>query len=272
MMIFRGLTWVALALAAAEAARANVYTPITDNPYYVLVFDDEFNGTALDTTKWSVGIRQVDQTYPGGQGEQLASNVTVHNGVLDLEVTPGPTGDGYNYGTVGLTTLGSTIAGEPINVDNAYGVASGWWTDTAPRWNYPEADISEYWQAWSQGGADQTMNNYNDGCAWVLHNHYNYKSDLAAGYHVYGMLWTPTTITYYIDGVQTSRTTTKTKQTVPVWYGILNATVGGGGIFPNGTTLLANHMYVKYVHVYSAQAGAVAVTPEPGYGGPGAEK
>ena len=268
------------ALLHASVA-VSVYTPITGNPSYKLVFDDEFNGNTLNTTtKWYPLANENDTTYwPGNYGEKLIANVTVNNG-LSLAVTQGPTVDGYQYGTAGIVSRGTTIAGQPINVyweaeiknmDNAYGLASAWWTDTAPSVQFPEADFSEYWQSQSP---DQTRQNYNDNSTWVLQNNYNYGSDLAAGYHVYGCLWTPTAVTMYIDGVQTSQTTTGTNQTTPEFYAWLNATVSGNGQFPlpNGTTQLPNYMLVKYVHVYSAQAGAVAVTPDPGYAGPGSVK
>jgi beta-glucanase (GH16 family) len=255
----------------------SVYTPITGNPSYKLVFDDEFNGTSLDTSKWYPPVTQHDNTYANtNMAEMIASNVSVNNGVLDMKVTPGPTPNGSQYGTAAITSKGTTIPGEPINVyweariknmDKASGLTSGFWTDTASNFNFPEVDFDEYWQSYT---ANATGQHYNDGNTWVLSGEgASTGSDLGAGYHVYGCLWTPTSIKFYVDGVLTAQTTTNTSQTVPEWYAILNATAGGGGIWPNGTAQVPNDMYVDYVHVYSAQPGAVAVTPEAGYGGPG---
>jgi hypothetical protein len=62
----------------------SVYTPITGNPSYKLVFDDEFNGTSLDTSKWYPPVTQHDNTYANSNmTEMMAGNVSVHNGVLD---------------------------------------------------------------------------------------------------------------------------------------------------------------------------------------------
>ena len=255
----------------------SVYTPITGNPSYKLVFDDEFNGTSLDTSKWLPPVTEHDNTYPNtNKTEMMASNVSVNDGVLDLKVTPGPTPNGSQYGTASITSQGTTIPGEPINVyweariknmDNANGLVSAFWTDTAHSWTFPEVDFNEYWQSYT---ADATGQHYNDGNTFVLPGEgASTGSDLAAGYHVYGALWTPTSIKFYIDGVLTAETATDTDKTSPEWYAILNATAGGGGIWPNGTAQIPNNMYVDYVHVYSAQPGAVAVTPEAGYGGPG---
>ena len=263
--------------ACAAPALAAVYTPITGDSSYKIVFDDEFNGTSLNTsTKWHAPVTQHDNTYPNSNMMQmLVGNVSVHDGLLDMMVTRGPTPDGSSYGTAAITTRGHTISGQPIsvywearikNMDQAFGLMSGFWTDTAPNWNFPENDFNEYWQAQS---IYSTRQNYHDGANWVLQSNYNTGMNLGAAYHVYGVLWTPTAITYYIDSVQTAQTTTNTNRSNPQFYAILNASAGGGGIWPNGTTLIPNHMLVDYVHVYSAQAGAVAIAPDANYGGPG---
>lgn len=256
----------------------NVWTPITGDNSYKLVFDDEFNGTALNTqTKWGKPIDQPDYTYShnGGTMQMLAGNNSVHDGVLDMQVTRGPTPNGMQYGTAGLTTQGSTISGQPISVywearmkmmDNAYGLMSGFWTDTAPSWNFPESDFNEYWQA---RNVRSTLQNYHDGNGWVLQANYDTGQNLAQAYHVFGTWWTPTAMVFYIDGKETARTTTNVNKTNPMWYAILNACAGGGGIWPNNTTQIPNHNLIDYVHVYSAQPGAVAITPDANYGGPG---
>src|SRR5215469_11975023 len=52
---------------------------------YSLVFDDEFNGTALDTSKWSAA--SPSWTMPNSNSTASASQVSVANGVLTLKAT-----------------------------------------------------------------------------------------------------------------------------------------------------------------------------------------
>jgi beta-glucanase (GH16 family) len=254
----------------------SVFTPITGDPSYKLVFDDEFNGNSLDTSKWYPPVDQPDNSYPNdGKMQMLIANVSVHDGLLDLKATKGPTPNGSPYGTSALTTKGNTISGQPIevywearmkNMDQAYGLMSGFWTDTAPNYNFPESDFNEYWQSESK---NTTRQNYHDGNNWVYESRHDTGMNLGAAYHVYGTHWTPTTMTFYIDGKQTGQTTTNTNRSNPQFYAIVNASAGGGGIWPDNTTLFPNHVLFDYIHVYSAQAGAVAVAPDTNYGGPG---
>jgi beta-glucanase (GH16 family) len=92
------------------------------------------------------------------------------------------------------------------------------------------------------------------GCAGVL-----------TGWHVFGALWQKGSVTYYYDGRQVGRITTGI--TGSPMYLILNHAVGGCCAGPK---LVPTTVYVDYVHVYSNASGAVAVSPQPNYGGPGA--
>ena len=78
-------------------------------------------------------------------------------------------------------------------------------------------------------------------------------------------------ISRHLDGVQVAVATKNVNlQNAAPQQTILDATVGGFGInFVDQTTRFPAHFLVDYVHVYSNAAGAVAVIPDPGYGGPG---
>jgi beta-glucanase (GH16 family) len=52
----------------------------------------------------------------------------------------------------------------------------------------------------------------------------NLPFDTSTGYHTYGVEWTPTTITYYIDRVQVAQTVTPTDMNKPM-YLIANCAV-----------------------------------------------
>ena len=267
--------WLFLFLLPAEAA--NYFTPITGDTHYKLVFDDEFNETnGLNQSLWSTSDRQCDQVYPGCYAEWLASNVSVHNGVLDLAVTPGPTIDGFQYGTAIVYSNKTSIPNEPIDIymeayikpmDQAYGLASGFWTNQAPNFTYPEVDVLEYWQATSPL---YSSFNYFPAAGGLHEQMYYFGFDLGYGWHVFSAWWNPVSVTFYVDGIRTWMVNIPGAYvTTPTFDAIFNTTMGCCTVLPNNTTLLPNHMYVKYVHVYSAQPGAVAINPQYGYGGLG---
>jgi hypothetical protein len=73
-------------------------------------------------------------------------------------------------------------------------------------------------------------------------------SDLAKGFHVFAMLWTAATMTFYCDGM-----TLYTLPTPPImhqpYYPIVDLGLGGG--WPTKDTPQQNDMIVKYVRVYA---------------------
>ena len=71
--------------AACADAGSNAPTPITGDPSYVLVFDDEFNGIAVDSSVWTISNAQ---TF-GGPALSASGNNVVQNGFLKQMVTPG---------------------------------------------------------------------------------------------------------------------------------------------------------------------------------------
>jgi beta-glucanase (GH16 family) len=82
-------------------------------------------------------------------------------------------------------------------------------------------------------------------------------------WHVFGVLWTPMSVTYYYDGVQVQRFTTGIASAPN--YLVLQNAMGLWG----SPTLVSTDMMVDYVHVYSTDPTVPAVIPAPNYGGPG---
>ena len=256
---------LALALSASFAgpSLASVSTPITGDSSYVLTFDEEFNGTAIDKTKWQVTFDgNADRTYSTYPNAQFwnSTNLTVVNGVADFAVTKCPTG----YCTAGITsfllqTYGYWEARVKLPA-NAAGIGANFWTD-AKSWVFPENDIIE----WSGSTPATYRANWHNGASWVS---VNTVSGADTNFHVVGMLWTPTTITWYLDGVQKAQVPTNGAGAVPQWT-LLVATVGPFGNLIGSSTVFPAHYQVDYVHIYSNSPTAVAVTPQANYGGPG---
>ena len=73
-------------------------------------------------------------------------------------------------------------------------------------------------------------------------------ADTTVGYHVYGLLWTASTMTFYFDGSAYYTTPTPAIMNQP-YYPIIDLGIGGG--WPTSTTPQTNDMYVQYMRVYS---------------------
>ena len=78
--------------------------------------------------------------------------------------------------------------------------------------------------------------------------HQSQVANMASGFHVYGMLWTASTMTFYCDGVQLWQTPTPSIMNQP-YYPIIDLGLGGG--WPTNTTPQHSDMTVEYVRVYS---------------------
>jgi uncharacterized repeat protein (TIGR02543 family) len=74
-------------------------------------------------------------------------------------------------------------------------------------------------------------------------------ANLSQGFHVFGMLWTASTMTFYCDGVTIFSTPTPAIMN-QAYYPIIDLGLGGG--WPTNTTPNQSDMIVQYVRVYAA--------------------
>jgi serralysin len=235
---------------------------------YKLTFDDEFNGTSLDTTKWKTQWPWgTDTTQSGNYSNQqiVPQNVVVGNGVADFLVTKGTTPDGKPYGIGAISstytqTYGYWEAGVEMPT-NADGVWPAFWllkNGTGP----DEIDISE----WLGNGPTTDYMTYHSPTGSQAQG--TYSGDLSSSYHTLGAMWTPTSITWYVDGVQ--RFTTSNNISSSPMTTTLNTAIGGwNNNVVDSKTVLPSEFKVDYIHIYSNASNAVAVTPQAGYTGPG---
>jgi beta-glucanase (GH16 family) len=251
----------------------NFYTPITGNSSYKLVFDDEFDGTSLNTNNWTVGWFQAsdglsDPINSAENGDYSSNQVSVSGGDLYLNAiqttSTGPyNGQTYNYQSGVITsnqdfTYGYYEARIYLPPSSSGNIANwpAWWL-IGPSASDGEIDIMEGLNGQATSTYHQTAGVGGDSQA---------ASGNYTGWHVYGVLWTPGELQYYYDG-QLQHTVTYQVTSSPLEM-VLNYAVGGVG----GPITAPASMEVDYVHVYQStqyDSNPVAVTPEAGYGGPG---
>ena len=247
---------------------ANVYTPIDSS--YKLVFDDEFNGTALNTNVWSPGRdRDSGLSGPVNSAEVAvynSSQVSVSGGYAHLTAISSPAtlngvtypyqtgmlgGKGYNYAYGYFEARVYLPAASP-------GVIANWpdWWIAGKNWPTDgEIDIAEG----LSGKATSTFHNATNpspGYGQAASGDYT-------GWHVFAALWKPGEIDWYYDG-KLQHTVTAGVTSSPMMLIFINA-IGKWG----GPAVTPSDMMIDYVHVYQNSPNAVAVTPQSGYGGPG---
>ena len=247
----------------------NVFTPV--NSSFKLVLDDEFNGTSLDTSVWSPGW-----FLQGGSGLSGPVN-TAETAVYNSNLVSVSGGDLH----LGLISSPATRNGKTYQYQGSLVQENGW------KFSYGYFEARVYlpasspgvianWPAWWLDGQSWPTDGEIDvveglqGGAWsTFHNSAGAQGNQASGdftgWHVFGVNWQPGKIDFYYDG-KLQHTVTSGVTSSPEQM-IFDNTIGQWG----GPLLTPSDMMVDYVHVYQNNSGAVVVTPQAGYGGPGAD-
>lgn len=223
---------------------------------YQLVWSDEFNGDHLDTTVWNYEI--------GGNGwgnNELEyyqpNNVTMENGNLVITAKKERVG-GRIYTSSRITTQGKKeFTYGRIEARMKFPVAMGFW----PAFWMLGSDIPTV--GWPKSGETDIMEHINNDSLiygtihWDNNGHVQSGSKVASSpssYHVYDVEWTPTAITWHIDGVSYYSTSILTNNTGAFhnpFFILFNMAIGGN--WPGNTideSILPAKMYVDYVRVY----------------------
>jgi beta-glucanase (GH16 family) len=267
-----------------------------DKPGYVLTFQDEFDGTSLDYSKWNDWDLNFSTRGPGivGSDSPVAicpDNVSVENGHLVLAVTNDPItapvcGGGtktVQFRCAEINTKGKfqqTYGWFEVRMKfpTAHSLLPGIWLMPAPGHRMidqdgpgtgdgAEVDIMEHHTGW--------MGNYVSHALWYgdygsslkggcIGSTYSYIDDVA-GWHTYALNWEPGLLEIYVDGVKTQ---THTGEGIPFGdeYLIVNMFGGtwGQDIIPEE---LPAYCLVDYVRIYQKVEGPEPdPEPEPGSG------
>ncbi len=209
LTVLAAVAGLCVALAQpAQPARAD--TSPADATAYPLVFSDDFNGTSLDTTKWT------PRADAGHNSVQKASNLSVSGGQLHIALKAETTVVGestYSFsggGVISKQRFGYGYYETRAKVNAGPGWHSAFWsmcTDPATPQDYntckkTEIDGFEIDSKrpgtirnnifdWGAGGSEVTTDNYASG------------ADASDGWHTYGYDYDETGVRFYIDGVLT---------------------------------------------------------------------
>ena len=234
-----------------------------------LIFEDEFNGTSLDTNKWHTGFWWADAdlycTIEPNNELQLYTpwNVIIEDGMLKLRAQEENlvwpfNGELFHY-TSGMVMTGGRInkidpgftftygyAEARIKVPSGQGLWPAFWMMPADYKSKPEIDIMEI--------LGHTPNIYR------MHYHHSGGSlgenwdgpDFSQDWHVIAVNWDSDEIVWYVDGVEHFRFEDASAISSEPMYLLLNLAVGGDWPgAPNASTPFPNYSEIDYIRVWS---------------------
>jgi len=217
-----------LQFATASAAPDTGTVPAGMPGEWSMVFQDEFNGTALDRQKWhdnrwftndcSEGFTQI----PNEVHYFLGDNVSVSDGALHLSAkrenhtctryqseplnwTSGTvtTGAAADFADASFTPFSFQYGAMEARIKMPAG--SGFWPAVwlLPASNYevtqPEVDVVELY---GSNPSEWTFNIHTPGCESNTCRGFFDGPDAAADFHTIGLLWQEDKIEWYVDGVK----------------------------------------------------------------------
>ena len=239
-------------------------------PYNTLVFADDFTGpggTAPDPTKWTadsgggcgVGTLSTNTTSPANAALNGAGQLAIN--------ALGPTAS-PPYSTAQLDTAGhfSFTYGRieaRIATPPGQGLCSAFWllADDGPGLNWPnggEVDVME-----AIGDIPSQSDAFLHGPMTGDPNYQQWSATLqgekalAGGFHTYGLIWKPNSMTWTFDRVPYATATPKSLLPSSRWvynghpfHILFDLAVGGWPGNPNSATAFPASMRIDWVHVY----------------------
>ncbi|MFC3069747.1 family 16 glycosylhydrolase [Phenylobacterium soli] len=275
---------------ATSLTSANFQLQLDGSKLGGMTFHDEFSAplSVWNATYNPTGVWRPDYGYQGangvgsytltGNGEQqiyTSPYFRDHNGDFSespftsnadgtLSITARPSTNselfGYSY-TSGMISTKQSFA-------QTYGYfemkaelpqsAGGWpafWLVPADGSWPPELDVME--TLTNDPHADWTTEHSGVGGVHTSNGISSYIPDTADGFHTYGVLWTKTDLTWYVDGVQVFHTATPADMNKPM-YMIANLALGGwGGSIDNSA--MPETMKIDYIRSYGLADGSTTV-------------
>ena len=274
------LAVIALVLVGLNARHSSSNAALPIPPHqkqWKLVFEDNFDGEHLDTSKWVTCYDWYDKTHDGcsnnGNNEEewyTPAGVSLGNGVVTLTAKKEPTKgwDGkqekdYGYKSGMISTGRPDWDGAPkwtatygyyearVKMPEGRGIWPAFWLLPADKEWPPEIDIMELLghepssvlltYFWANGKFPPPKDS-----STYTNTDQNFTSD----WHVFAVDWQPGKIDWYVDGTVRKTVTSEHVPNEPMEI-LLNLAVGGK--LPGTTdqnTVFPAQMQIDYVRVY----------------------
>jgi beta-glucanase (GH16 family) len=254
-----------------------------------LIWEDDFNGNSLDSTKWAHDLGTGTQygLWGWGNGElqfYQSQNTTFDNGIATIIVKEEPAGlvDSWGntsyYSSSKLTTKGifdfryGKVEASIKSLDGEGFWPAFWLLPTGGSWPCDgEIDILEQW-------GNNYFTNSTTGAAHIgtcpysqsTHFYESFSSYISSGsyadnFHTYSIIWKEDTIKWLVDEDEVFYITPDSYTSIPSqsfwpfnsnqWYLMINLAIPQSG--PNTNTVFPNKMEVDYVRVYQENTNSI---------------
>ncbi len=240
-----------------------------------LVWNDEFDGTSLDTSKWNVLIREQSKHHE--LQYYIPEEVFVEDGLLRIRSSRRQYGSQeYTSGRLDTRNKCAPVYGRfeiRAKLPGGQGMWPAHWLYPQNRnWQmeyimaeavangketmipeerpwYSEIDIMEF-LGHQKGILYGTLHYYSfDGQKKTSSGTWRSETDYTADFHVYVLEWEPDSMRWYIDGQLIHATTDGIPHTPH--YLILNTAIGGSWPGnPDSTTVFPQYHDIDYVRIY----------------------
>ena len=246
-------------VTTSQLTASSFLSPLDTSKLGAMTFDDEFNTLNTYNPSTNTGVWE---TNFGGNLKDAWAYTLVSNGEQEEYVMPGFRGQGevpttynpfsINNGMLSITATQMTASEQAAAYDGTYysgmlntadtfqqqygyfeiraalpdatGTWPAFWLEPSPFIPNDEADITEHLGI--TPNVDYVRAFGGDGSTQTLYNNV-YMAD-PTGFHTYGLLWTPTTVTFYLDGNAIMTGPTPDTWTQPMAM-VLNMAIGGFG-------------------------------------------
>ena len=261
---------------------------------YQLVWQDEFDGTQVDPTKWEAQIGDGCPSLCGWGNNELqyyrSQNATVAGGLLTITAKKESyAGRLYTSARLRTRNRGDWTRGR-IEMRAKMPIGQGFWPAF---WMLPTDAVYGVWAASGEIDIVEYLGHQPNRVFGTLHyggaypnNQYSSNADTLrtgtfnATFHDFALEWEPCAMRWYVDGVlyatQTNWSSTGGPYPAPFdqrFHLLLNLAVGGNlpGA-PDGTTVFPQQLQVDYVRVYQLVDGSACTLPFDGmdHGNPAA--
>lgn len=243
------------------------YTPL-EYPSMSLTWNEEFDGTELNTATWTYELGNgCDKDLCGWGNNELQEytsapeNIRVADGMLTIEATE--ILGGYNSARI-ITQDKLELTFGRIDIRAKMPKGQGLW----PAIWMLGANINDV--SWPMCGEIDIMElvgntpavthgtvhyNNGDGYRYIGGSKALSSGDLSDQFHVYSIVWTKNEIIWYLDNVQFQRFSKTGSETYPFndpFFFIMNVAVGGNWPgSPDATTTFPQTMVVDYLRVFN---------------------
>jgi len=233
--------------------------PLPTPPIYNIVWDDEFNGTSIDNTKWTF-----ESGNNGGWGNNereyytsSTNNAFVDgNGLLHIDALTQSMG-GFNFTSARMKTQGlyNTPAYGHIQWRAAMPAGLGMWPalwmlgSDYPSVGWPKCGEIDIVENPGNQPYNQTSLHYGTGPINLTGYYYYPSGTTITNFHTYEMDWTTNSMKFYVDGNLYESQTVGAPFNAPFFF-IMNLAVGGN--YPGNPTdgaIIASNTWPKEVLV-----------------------